>query len=170
FALAQPDASFDLVANRHMVQSVPQVEKILAELVRVTKPGGRVHVLAEDYSMLHFMSGPLDPDVLWRKGPVEFSQRTGTDSRIGRRAWSLMRGAGLVDVRVDYVIVDTLRVPRRVFADIITAWRDGYVDALATAEWPAEVVREHFDEVIASILNPEHYGVWHLPIVSGVKP
>ena len=94
FHLAQPDNTFDLVANRHMVQSVPHVERILAELVRVTKPGGHVHVLAEDYSMLHMMSGPLDPDVFWRKGPVEFSMRTGTDSRIGRRAWTLLREAG----------------------------------------------------------------------------
>ena len=126
--------------------------------------------VAEDYAMLHMMSGPLDPDVFWRKGPVEFAARTGTDSRIGRRAWSLMRAAGLLEVRVDYVIVDTLRVPRQVFADIITAWRDGYVDALATPEWPAATVRQHFDEIIASILNPEHYAVWHVPIVSGVKP
>src|SRR6187549_1805320 len=170
FHLAQPDNSFDLVANRHMIQSVPHVDRILAELVRVTKPGGRVHVLAEDYSMLHMMSGPLDPDILWRKGPVEFSERTGTDSRIGRRAWTMLRAAGLVQVRVDYVVVDTLREPRRVFADIITAWRDGYVDALVTPDWPAGTVRQHFDEVIGSILNPEHYGVWHLPIVSGVKP
>jgi SAM-dependent methyltransferase len=170
FHLTQADNSFDLVANRHMVQSVPHVERILAELVRVTKPGGRVHVLAEDYSMLHMMSGPLDPDVFWRKGPVEFSMRTGTDSRIGRRAWTLMRAAGLIDVRVDYIVVDTLRVPRRVFADIITAWRDGYVEALATPEFPVSLVRQHFNEIIASILNPEHYAVWHLPIVSGVKP
>jgi SAM-dependent methyltransferase len=169
FALAYPDNSFDLVANRHMIQSVPHVEKILAELVRVTRPGGHVHLLAEDYSMLHMMSGPLDPDVFWRKGPIEFSERTGTDSRIGRRAWTLMRAAGLCEVRVDYVIVDTMRVPRRVFADIITAWRDGYVEALATPQWPATVVRDHFNEIIASILNPEHYAVWHLPIVSGVK-
>jgi SAM-dependent methyltransferase len=153
FHLAQPDNSFDLVANRHMVQSVPH----------------RVHVLAEDYSMLHMMSGPLDPDVFWRKGPVEFSERTNTDSRIGRRAWTLMRAAGLIDVRVDYVVVDTVRVPRRVFADIITAWRDGYVDALSTPEFPAALVRQHFNEIIASILNPDHYAVWHLPIVSGVK-
>ena len=116
FHLALPDNTFDLVANRHMIQSVPHVDRILAELVRVTKPGGRVHVLAEDYSMLHMMSGPLDPDVFWRKGPVEFSMRTDTDSRIGRRAWTLLREAGLIDVRVDYVVVDTLRVPRRVFA------------------------------------------------------
>jgi|SRR5215831_3086913 len=170
FELRQPDDSFDLVANRHMIQSVPQVEKVLAELVRVTKPGGHVHVLAEDYGMLHMMSGPLDSDDLWRKGPVEFAERTGTDSRIGRRAWSLMRAVGLEEVRVNYVVIDTLRVSRRIFADIITAWRDGYVDALATPNWPANVVREHFNEVIASILNPEHYSVWQLPIVSGVKP
>jgi SAM-dependent methyltransferase len=170
FALAQPDDTFDLVANRHMVQSVPHVERIFAELVRVTKPGGHVHVLAEDYSMLHMMSGPLDPDVFWRKGPIEFSERTGTDSRIGRRAWTLLRAAGLRDVRVDYVIVDTLRVPRRTFADIITAWRDGYVEALSTPQWPAALVREHFNQIIGSILNPDHYAVWHLPIVSGMKP
>ncbi len=170
FALAVPDNSFDLVANRHMVQAVPHVEKVLSELVRVTRPGGHVHVLAEDYTMLHMMSGPLDPDVFWRKGPVEFSERTGTDSRIGRRAWTLLRAAGLVEVRVDYVVVDTLRVPRRVFANIITAWRDGYVDALSTPDWPAAVVRQHFNEIIASILNPEHYAVWHVPIVSGMKP
>jgi SAM-dependent methyltransferase len=170
FRLAQPDDTFDLVANRHMVQSVPHVDRILAELVRVTRPGGRVHVLAEDYSMLHMMSGPLDPDVFWRKGPVEYAARTGTDARIGRRAWSLMRAAGLTDVRVDYVTVDTLRVPRRVFADIITAWRDGYVEPMSTPEFPATVVRKHFDEIIDSILNPGHYAVWFVPIVSGVKP
>jgi SAM-dependent methyltransferase len=169
FHLAQPDNSFDLTANRHMVQSIPRVERVLAELVRVTKPGGHVHVLAEDYSMLHMMSGPLDPDLFWRKGPVEFAERTGTDSRIGRRAWTLLRAAGLIDVRVDYVVVDTLRVPRRVFADIITAWRDGYTQALSTPEFPVAQVRQHFNEIIASILNPDHYAVWHVPIVSGVK-
>ncbi|HTU67892.1 MAG TPA: methyltransferase domain-containing protein [Steroidobacteraceae bacterium] len=168
FRLAQPDDTYDLVANRHMVQAVPQVERVVAELVRVTRPGGHVHVLAEDYSMLHMMSGPHDPDLFWRK-VVEFAARTGTDARIGRRAATVLKAAGLKDVRVDYVVVDTQRVPRRVFADIITAWRDGYVDALATPDSPPTLVRQQFDEIIASILNPEHYAVWHVPIVSGVK-
>jgi len=168
FHLSQPTDTYDLVVNRHMVQAVPQVDRVLAELVRVAKPGGRVHLLAEDYSMLHMMSGPHDPDLFWRK-VVDFAARTGTDARIGRRAWTLMRAAGLRDVRVDYVTVDTLRVPRKIFADIITAWRDGYAEALATPESPPAQVRTEFDEIIASIMNPDHYAVWHLPIVSGVK-
>ena len=113
FHLAQPDDTFDLVANRHMVQAVPHVDRVLAELVRVARPGGRVHVLAEDYTALHMMSGPLDPDVFWRK-VVEYATRTGTDARIGRRAWTLMRAAGLKDVRVDYVVVDTARAAQGV--------------------------------------------------------
>jgi SAM-dependent methyltransferase len=169
FHLAHADNSFDLVANRHVIQAIPHVDRVLSELARVAKPGGHVHVLAEDYSMLHMMSGPLDPDRLWRAA-VAFAERTGTDARIGRKAWTLMRAAGLIDVRVDYIVVDTLRVPRRIFADIMTAWRDGYVDALATPEFPPALVRQHFNEVIASIGNPEHYAVWHVPIVSGVKP
>jgi SAM-dependent methyltransferase len=169
FHLSQPSDTYDLVVNRHMVQAVPQVERVLAQLVRVAKPGGHVHVLAEDYSMLHMMSGPHDPDLFWRK-VIEFAARTGTDARIGRRAWTLLRAAGLEDVRVDYVTVDTQRVSRKTFADIITAWRDGYAEALSTPGSPAAQVRLEFDEIIASILNPDHYAVWHLPIVSGVKP
>jgi len=30
-------------------------------------------------------------------------------------------------------------------------------------------VRQHFNEIIGSILNPDHHAVWHVPIVSGVK-
>jgi hypothetical protein len=41
---------------------------------------------------------------------------------------------------------------------------------LSTPDWPPSVVRQHFDEVIGSVLNPDHYAVWHVPIVSGVKP
>ena len=63
-----------------------------------------------------------------------------------------------------------LRVPREVFARIITAWRDGYADALGAASpLGPQIMREHMDQIIASILNPAHYAVWFVPIVSGRK-
>jgi ubiquinone/menaquinone biosynthesis C-methylase UbiE len=168
FHLAFPNASFDLTVCRHMLQAVPDPEKVLAELVRVTRPGGWLHVLSEDYGMLHMMSGPLDPDRFWQLGPVQFAEKTGTDARFGRKTWSTIRALGVEELRVDYAIVDTLRVDRAVFAGIIIAWRDGYTDALAAqAGLSPSTIRQHFDEIIASIGNPDHYAVWFVPIVSG---
>jgi ubiquinone/menaquinone biosynthesis C-methylase UbiE len=170
FHLRFADESFDMVACRHVTQAVPDVDKLFAELLRVTRPGGWVHVLSEDYAMLHMMSGPLDSDVFWQQGPINYADKTGTDARIGRKSWTLLKQLGLQDLRVDYVIVDTLRVKREVFAGIIMAWRDGYTEALAAHATSGQLqARQHFDEIIASILNPDHYAVWFVPIVSGQR-
>ena len=168
FALDAPDGSFDLAVCRHMLQAVPHPELVLAELLRVVAPGGWLHALSEDYGMLHMMSGPLDTDELWRRGPIDYTARTGTDARLGRKTWSLLQQAGLQDLRVDYVVVDTLRVPRQTFADILIAWRDGYVEALADgSDWSTEQFRQQFDQVIAGILDPAQYAVWFVPVISG---
>jgi ubiquinone/menaquinone biosynthesis C-methylase UbiE len=168
FELPYAAASFDLVACRHVLQAVPRPEAAIAELLRVVKPGGWLHLLVEDYAMLHMTPGALDPDLFWREGPIEFTARTGTDARIGRRAWSILAALGVQDLHVDYAIVDTLRVPREVFAAIITAWRDGYAEALVegsarTSAW----IHAQFEQVIASIRDPAQYAVWMVPIVSG---
>jgi SAM-dependent methyltransferase len=168
FHLGFADASFDLAVCRHMLQAVPEPENVLAELCRVTRPGGWLHVLSEDYGMLHMMSGPLDPDRLWQLGPIGFGAGTGTDARFGRKTWSAMRALGLEDLRVDYAIVDTLRVDRGVFAGIMRAWRDGYSDVFAGhAGLSTAIMRQHFDEIIASIANPDHYAVWFVPLIGG---
>lgn len=56
---------------------------------------------------------------------------TGTDAKIGRRTLPLLQKLGLVDLSVDYVVVDTQRVPRATFAAILTAWRDGFAATIA---------------------------------------
>lgn len=170
FALAHAEASFDLVVCRHLSQAVPAPEKMLAELVRVCRPGGWVHVLSEDYGMLHFLRGELDPDRLWREGVDALARATGTDARIGRRTWALLNALGLRSLWVDYVTVDTLRVSRETFADIMRAWRDGYSGVLEQKGGlaPGEA-RFLFDRIIESIQSPQEYAVWHVPIVSGQK-
>ena len=170
FALALETDAFDLVVCRHMTQSIPEPEKALAELRRICKPGGWLHVLSEDYGMLHMMAGALDPDRLWSEGAVAFGRSTGVDTRIGRRTWSLLHALGMEDLRVDYVSVDTLRVPRETFATMMEAWRDGYADAIgAHTALSSQEARALFNYVIASIRNPAHYAVWQVPVVSGRK-
>ena len=171
FHLALASDSQDLVVCRHLTQSVPEPALVLAELYRVCKPGGWVHVLSEDYGMLHMPAGALDPDRLWHDGVIAFARATGTDARVGRHTWSLSRRLGLVDLRVDYVVVDTLRVPRETMAAIFEAWRDGYVDALASnSRLRADEARALFDQVIDGVRDPDLYAVWHVPIISGRKP
>lgn len=171
FDLELGDAGFDLVVCRHMTQAVPEPEKVLAELERICRPGGWLHVLSEDYGMLHMPAGERDPDRLWHQGAIAYARTLGTDARVGRRTWTLMKQLGIVDLRVDYVTVDTLRVPRATFAAIIRAWRDGYSDVINEHGMlePGEA-RALFDAVIDAILDPDQYAVWHVPVVSGRKP
>jgi ubiquinone/menaquinone biosynthesis C-methylase UbiE len=166
-----PSGSFDLTVCRHVVQAIPRAEAALAELVRVTRPGGVLHVIAEDYGMIHFPRRQLDPIRFWPEVPARFGAATGTDMFIGRRAPAIFRALGLHDIRVDYVVVDTLRVPRQTFAAIWTAWRDGYADAIAEhcGLSRAEAVA-HFEDQIATIRDPQAYAAWMLPVVSGVVP
>lgn len=161
-------AEFDLVVCRHVTQAVPEPEKILAELCRVCRPGGWVHVLSEDYSMLHFPARKLDPDRLWREGVAALARAGGTDERIGRRTWALLKRLGLGELTVDYAVVDTLRVPRQTFAGIIAAWRDGYAQVFeAAGAFEPGQARALFDAAVAAVLDPDEYCVWHVPIVGG---
>jgi SAM-dependent methyltransferase len=170
-ALATPDRSFDLCVCRHLIQAVPDAPGLLREMARVTRRGGRLHLLAEDYGMIEFWPTRRDADRFWRVGPMVFGASLGTDLRIGRKAFTLMSGLGLADITVDYVTVDTLRVPREVFARIWEAWRDGYAEGISeSAKLPLEEVLETFDEMIGCIRDPQGYGVWQVPVLSARVP
>ncbi|BDG01081.1 class I SAM-dependent methyltransferase [Anaeromyxobacter oryzae] len=171
FDLGLPAATFDLVVCRHVLQAVPHPERAIAELVRVTRPGGVVHLIAEDYAMIHFTRGKLDANAFWPAAPARFGAATGTDMLVGRRAPGILRDLELEDVTVDYVVVDTLRVARETFAAIWLAWRDGYSDALAEhLGWSRADVVAHFDDQIATIRDPHGYAVWFVPVVAGRVP
>jgi ubiquinone/menaquinone biosynthesis C-methylase UbiE len=171
FDLGLPSGTFDLTVCRHVLQAIPRADAAIAELVRVTRHGGVLHLIAEDYGMIHFPRRNLDPIRFWPEVPARFGAATGTDMFIGRRAPSILGALGLQDIRVEYVVVDTLRVPRQTFAAIWSAWRDGYADAIAQhcGLSRAETVA-HFEDQIATIQDPEAYAAWLLPVVSGVVP
>ena len=171
FALELPDATFDLTVCRHMLQAVPAADRVIAELARVTRPGGRLHLLAEDYGMLHMPPGEHDPDRLWHEGVIRYTCNTGTDARNGRSVHRILRSLGIGDISVDFILVDTLRVPRETFASIMEAWRDGYTPAIAEhSDLEQAEILASFEQIIASIRDPDEYSVWHVPVVTGVVP
>ena len=171
FRLEFPDETFDLTVCRHVLQAIPHADRVIAELARVTRPGGRLHLIVEDYGMIHMSPTRLDVDSFWNEVPWKFERATGTDLHIGRNAFAIVAGLGLADVRLDYVAVDSLRVPREIFAQIWEAWRDGYSDAIAEhSTFTKPQVLEFWDDMIACIRNPRGYAVWQVPVVRARKP
>jgi ubiquinone/menaquinone biosynthesis C-methylase UbiE len=171
FGLGLPDGAFDLTACRHVLQSIPHPEQVLAELLRVTRSGGLLHLVAEDYGMVHFPRRRLDPDAFWSEAPRDFGAAIGTDSFVGRRTPALLARLGARRITVEYVVVDTLRVPREVFAAIWEAWRDGFSEPVAEhTRFTAAEVAAHFDDQLATLRDPEAYAVWLVPVVQALAP
>jgi ubiquinone/menaquinone biosynthesis C-methylase UbiE len=157
--------SFDLVVCRHMLQAVPNAERVLAELVRVARPGAVLHLIVEDYDMIHASHPKLDPSSFWHVGPRVFGRATGTDLYIGRNVHHHLRQLPVDDVRVQYAVIDTHRVPRETVAAIFEAWRDGYSDDIASfLGWSPDDVRAQFDAT--ATCAREGYAVWFVPIVT----
>jgi hypothetical protein len=159
-----------------MSQSVPDFHLVLREITRVLKPGGWLHLLSEDYGMLHFpvpsgTGGDLDPDDLWHDFVFPFFRATRCDGRVGRHSFGLLKKAGYEAISVDYVTVDTQRVPRETFAGVLRAWGEGYSDVLAQASGgSSRDVARRFETIVAAILDPDQYAVWQVPVISGRKP
>ncbi len=171
FELPAADDSYDFTVCRHVIHSIPHADRVIAELARVTKPGGRLHLIPEDYGMLHFQRGALDPSGFWHETPARFGEATGTDLFVGRNAYSILHALGLTAISIDYVIVDTLRVPRETFAEIISAWRDGYVEPISElTRFSAVEAKAYFDQMIADIRDPTRYAVWMVPVVAAKVP
>jgi ubiquinone/menaquinone biosynthesis C-methylase UbiE len=167
FELKAPDESFDLTVCRHVLHSIPHPDRVLAELARVTRRGGYLHLIAEDYGMLHFQPGALDVRDFWHRAPSSFGAATGTDLFMGRNTFSILVPMNVEQITVDYIIVDTVRVPRETFAAIIEAWRDGYAEAIGElTPITREAAVAYFDQMIANIRDPRGYAVWMVPVLS----
>jgi ubiquinone/menaquinone biosynthesis C-methylase UbiE len=171
FGLGAAAPAFDLTVCRHVLHSIPYPDRVLAELVRVTRPGGYLHLIPEDYGMIHFQRGTPDLQDFWHEVPARFGAATGTDLFIGRNTYGILAAMNLEEITVDYIIVDTIRVPRETFAAILEAWRDGYagpigelVPSARDSAWAC------FNQMISNIRDPHGYAVWMVPVVSARVP
>jgi SAM-dependent methyltransferase len=92
--------SFDVVHARTLLVNVPEPAEVLAEMVRLARPGGRVVSVEPDCET--FICYPPHPvfDRLAELFTVAFS-RNGADPNIGRRLAELYRDAGLEDITIE---------------------------------------------------------------------
>lgn len=170
-ALESENDTFDLAVCRHMLQVVPDVGQVLDEMIRVVRPGGWLHLLAEDYAMIQAHPTRLDPDRFWHAGAIAFGTAVGTDLRVGRRVFTLLAERGLAELSVDYIVADSLRVPPETLVVMLEAWREGFADVIArTTTLSLDEVHAHFDDFVACLRHPHGYFVWNVPVISGRVP
>jgi len=94
---ALPQESFDLVHERLLLIVVPEPQRVVAELVRLARPGGVVAL--EDVDVCSWICEPPHP--AWTRLYSAFEtiyREDGGDPYIGRRITGLLRSAGVEDV------------------------------------------------------------------------
>jgi SAM-dependent methyltransferase len=95
-----PSGSFDVVHTRLLLVNIASPEEVVAEMVRVAKPGG--WVLTEEADAMAGICHPPDPawdrlhDILHAAYSAD-----GADLSTGRKLTHLLREAGLTEVRAD---------------------------------------------------------------------
>jgi ubiquinone/menaquinone biosynthesis C-methylase UbiE len=94
-----PTGSFDVVHARTLLITIPGPAEVLAEMVRLARPGG--WVASQEPDVEHALCYPALPawDRMREVFRVGFS-RSGADLQIGRRLTELYRQAGLEDIEV----------------------------------------------------------------------
>ena len=160
-----PADAFDLVHARTLLATVPQPAEVLAEMVRMARPGGWIASLEPDaeYSLCY----PPHPG--WTRACEIFQAafgRNGADLLIGRRLTGLYRDAGLEDIGVEaragiYRAGDSRRTVR---LDLIRSMRPAILEfGLADdreLDQLDQAVRAHLDDPRTLVMPHLSFLVW----------
>ena len=159
-----PDASFDRVFCKNVLEYVDSAAATVTEMARVTAPGGIVVAADSDWDLLTLETGEADrarhERVLAASKSIAIKE-----PRIGRMLYGLFRTAGLKDVKVQILAgADTvgraLPMLKESFARY--AHDSGRISNEEIAAWLASVQRA-IDEGNFFFVLPQF-------VVSGVKP
>ncbi|HYH82113.1 MAG TPA: methyltransferase domain-containing protein [Longimicrobium sp.] len=99
-ALPWDDAAFDAVRCERLFLHLERPELATAEMVRVTRPGGRVVLMDTDWGTRSVDTPEVD---LERRLARVLAERCMANGYSGRRLWGLLKAAGVGDLSLDLV-------------------------------------------------------------------
>ena len=163
-ALRTPGDSFDLTVCRHVQRSSPLVQDLLRELIRVTRSGGHLHLVAEDYGMFCFNAPRLRE--FWHTVAETFGWNTHTDV-YGRRLVRILTTLRMKAISLDYLVVDPNRAVREKMIGILEEWHGTLVEAICSSiSLTRQSVQALFADISAEINDSRQYVTWLVPVVS----
>lgn len=160
-----PEETFDLATARLVLVNVPKPEQIVAEMVRLVRPGGVV-ALYEPDSKTHRCDPPHPAQTRLMQVLNTYAEMNGIDRAIGPRVPRLLREAGLVDVRVNPLIhAFPPGHPRRtLFLEFIVNTRDRILAQNLMGEVELDellaTLTRHFEDPGTLVLSPVFIQAW----------
>lgn len=131
--------SFDACRSERLFQHLPQPDQALAEMIRVTRPGGLVVVMDTDYSTLTIASRETDIE----RRLARYTAERLHSGYVARHLYGMFRRAGLLDVSVEVSPQPFLSYPlaRLGWLDEVErlALAAGVVTEEALARWRADL-------------------------------
>ena len=160
-----PSASFDLVHSRTLLVNIPEPSRVVAEMVRLARPGGWVASLEPDteYALCY----PAHPafDRLSELFHAAF-RRNGADPFIGRRLTELYREAGLevIGVEVRAPIHPAGDTRRTIRLDLVSSMRPMILELGLAEERELDeldrTVREHLANPNTLMMPSLYFLAW----------
>jgi SAM-dependent methyltransferase len=164
-----PSSSFDVVHARLLLINIPEPAEVVAEMVRLAKPGGWVLSFEADCeSSVCYPANPAYQRLVDMFAPV--FNRNGADWRIGRRVAELYRDAGLVDIQLETRadVYPHGHSRRTIRVDLIRSMRPHVLDLGLATETELD---ELMTAALAHLDHPDTVVMPHMNfLVSGRKP
>ncbi len=171
--LMMSDNSFDFVLCRLSLQIFSQPDLILKELIRITKPGGRIYTLCEEYDTIIGYPESATIRETYRLAS-EYGDDMGMDLRQGKKLFNMLADAKLEDIMVDHITVDTNNANREAFSKVVESWRHFSVytigDSLGLTDKQKATLKAGYDAQLRTIRSPYGYTTWGMVACSGRKP
>lgn len=94
--------TYDVAHARFVLEHVGDPQRVVANMARAVRSGGRVVLADDDHEVLRLWPEPPGVNEMWR-AYMRTYDRNGNDPYIGRRLVSLMYGAGITPVRNTWI-------------------------------------------------------------------
>ena len=172
-ALLLEDDYFDFVTCRLSLQIFHQPEKILSELSRILKPGGRLYLTNETFSKC--FGEPCSEAISWTyQQASELFAGSGMNLEFGTRMNRYLQEACMTDIRIEPMILTNTNSDPDAFVDVIKSWKEYVVGQLAKNANKDEEFRRKlaagFDDHIRAVSHAKGFAGWPIWVASSAKP
>lgn len=137
YELPFDDNQFDACRAERLLQHLAEPDRAVAEMLRVTRPGGRVGLLEMDLGTVFVDS----PDPATTRAVIDAFGESMVQPWAGRQLGRLLRGRGLVDVRVTpHAVLTSSAFAVAAFGPQVKRLQEeGLVGEAVAARWLAQV-------------------------------